>query len=256
MRDFFSECGTWGIMEGDCLERLQELPEGCADLVLIDPPYGTIKGLDLHNWTAETTAWDDALEAGELMRNCARLLRRNGRAVVFSQEPYSSQLGIRAWDNLAFNYRMIWKKNTFGNGKSAKKVPVSYYEDILVFTQKYDLGVNLHPLRAYYRELARFLQDPDYLRIHARWTASGFKKKETPSVDRIDPRVPYLLENIRIVSWPENHAKGVTTDRELGTVDPATWSPGECSGNAGVSAADDSGTLDVIPEDEEIPDWL
>lgn len=154
MRDFFSECGTWGIMEGDCLERLQELPEGCADLVLIDPPYGTIKGLDLHNWTAETTAWDDALEAGELMRNCARLLRRNGRAVVFSQEPYSSQLGIRAWDNLAFNYRMIWRKNTFGNGKSAKKAPVSYYEDILVFTQKYDLGVNLHPLRSYYRELA------------------------------------------------------------------------------------------------------
>lgn len=46
MRDFFTDCGTWGIMEGDCLERLQELPEGCADLVLIDPPYGTIKGLD------------------------------------------------------------------------------------------------------------------------------------------------------------------------------------------------------------------
>lgn len=38
--DFFSECGTWGIMEGDCLERLQELPDGCADLVLTDPPYG------------------------------------------------------------------------------------------------------------------------------------------------------------------------------------------------------------------------
>lgn len=104
--------------------------------------------------------------------------------------------------------------------------------------------------------LARFLQDPDYLRIHARWMASGFKKKESPSVDRIDPRVPYLLENIRIVSWPENHAKGVTTDRELGTVDPAQWCPAGCSGDAGVSSAGDSGTLYVIPENEEIPDWL
>jgi len=41
MRDFFTDCGTWGIMEGDCLERLQELPEGCADLVLIDPLFSS-----------------------------------------------------------------------------------------------------------------------------------------------------------------------------------------------------------------------
>ena len=104
--------------------------------------------------------------------------------------------------------------------------------------------------------LARFLQDPDYLRIHARWTASGFKKSESPSVDRIDPRVPYLLENIRIVPWPENHAKGATTDRELGTVDPAQWCPDGCSGYAGVSHAGVPDNLDVIPENEEIPDWL
>ena len=99
--------------------------------------------------------------------------------------------------------------------------------------------------------LARFLRDPDYLRIHARWTASGFKKSESPSVDRIDPRVPYRLENIRIVPWPDNHAKGATTDRELGTVDPAQWCPDSCSGYAG-----GPDNLEVIQENEEIPDWL
>lgn len=34
MSDFFTDCGTWGVMLGDCLERLQELPEGCADHTL------------------------------------------------------------------------------------------------------------------------------------------------------------------------------------------------------------------------------
>ena len=82
MSDFFTDCGTWDVMLGDCLERLQELPEGCADLVLIDPPYGTIKGLDLHNWTEETTAWDDALEAGALgvRRGCLGVSQERGRS--------------------------------------------------------------------------------------------------------------------------------------------------------------------------------
>lgn len=66
MRDFFSECGTWGIMEGDCLERLQELPEGCADLVLIDPPYGTIKGITgIKDWECGKMDWDNAIAPDE-----------------------------------------------------------------------------------------------------------------------------------------------------------------------------------------------
>ena len=27
------------IIEGDCVERMRALPEGCADLVFADPPY-------------------------------------------------------------------------------------------------------------------------------------------------------------------------------------------------------------------------
>lgn len=40
MRDFFSECGTWGIMEGDCMERMKEIPDGVVATVIVDPPYG------------------------------------------------------------------------------------------------------------------------------------------------------------------------------------------------------------------------
>ena len=29
------------LMQGDCLERMKEIPDGSVDMVLTDPPYGT-----------------------------------------------------------------------------------------------------------------------------------------------------------------------------------------------------------------------
>lgn len=157
MRDFFTDCGTWGVMEGDCLERLQELPEGCADLVLIDPPYGTIKGITgIKAWERGKMDWDDAIAPDVLLREICRILRPNGRAVVFSQEPYTSRLvTCEAVPALPFTYRAIWKKNSPGNCLSAKKALVSYYEDIICFQKfypKHDYeGVD--PLRPYFKRV-------------------------------------------------------------------------------------------------------
>jgi site-specific DNA-methyltransferase (adenine-specific) len=38
--------------------------------------------------------------------------------------------------SLPFCYRAIWKKDSFGNGRMAKKAMVSLYEDILIFQNK------------------------------------------------------------------------------------------------------------------------
>ena len=35
----FNENGFW-LMQGDCLERMKEIPSGSVDMVLTDPPYG------------------------------------------------------------------------------------------------------------------------------------------------------------------------------------------------------------------------
>ena len=34
------------LWHGDCLELMKDIPEGSVDLVLTDPPYGTIKGIE------------------------------------------------------------------------------------------------------------------------------------------------------------------------------------------------------------------
>jgi site-specific DNA-methyltransferase (adenine-specific) len=51
---------------------------------------------------------------------------------------------------------MIWMKDHFANSLIAKKAPVNYYEDILVFTKEYDIE-NLHPLRSYASDVMKFI---------------------------------------------------------------------------------------------------
>ncbi|HCX5322094.1 TPA: site-specific DNA-methyltransferase [Escherichia coli] len=141
---------------GDCLDIMPQLPAGSVDLVLCDPPYGTIKGLNIKGWSKGTTAWDEPIAPEKLFSLCERVLRVNGALVLFAQEPYTSQLITCAHGNLPFSYRMIWKKTHFANPLAACKAPVSLFEDVLVFFKKYD-SEKSHPLREYSRRVLRFI---------------------------------------------------------------------------------------------------
>ena len=136
------------LYHGDCLEVMAQLPDGAVDAVICDPPYGNMKGAGLDGWTDGKTDWDDALEPALFLAECNRVLRMNGAMVLFSQEPYTARLISEAHGNLPFSYRMTWLKDHFANALVAKKAPVSYTEDVLVFFKKYDTLAQ-HPLRQY-----------------------------------------------------------------------------------------------------------
>ena len=51
------------VIEGDCVERMKALPEGCADLVFADPPYnmqlrGELRRPDQSKVDAVDDHWD------------------------------------------------------------------------------------------------------------------------------------------------------------------------------------------------------
>ncbi|HDQ1119219.1 TPA: site-specific DNA-methyltransferase [Escherichia coli] len=146
---------TCSLYHGDCLDIMPALPAGSVDLVLCDPPYGIIKGMNLGRRDSQTTAWDDALNPDDIFVQCERLLRVNGAMVLFSKEPNTSQLITRAHGNLPFSYRMVWKKEHFSRPLIAGKAPVSVFEDVLVFFKKYD-SEKRHPLREYSRRVLAF----------------------------------------------------------------------------------------------------
>ena len=139
------------LMLGDCLERMKEIPDGSVDAILCDPPYGTMAGIkNVNHGMSGKTEWDVAIDPALFLVECNRVLRMNGALVLFSQEPYTSRLITEAHGNLPFSYRLMWLKDHFANALLAKKAPVSYFEDILVFFKQYDT-LGIHPLREYAR---------------------------------------------------------------------------------------------------------
>jgi site-specific DNA-methyltransferase (adenine-specific) len=144
------------VTQGDCLEVSGRIESGSVDLILTDLPYGTMNGAGLDGWEHNKTSWDFAIEPEKIYEIANRALRKNGKMVLFSQEPYSTKLISKADANIPFSYRMIWEKDHFANALVAKKAPVSYYEDVLVFSKNHDTE-SLHPLRSYFSDVATFI---------------------------------------------------------------------------------------------------
>lgn len=144
------------LINGDCLEEMKKIKSGSVDLILCDLPYGTMKDANLDGWVNKTTEWDEIIDTEKLFSEYERILRMNGVAVLFSQEPYTSHLRTFKSKNFNFVYPMIWKKDHFANALLSKKAPVSYFEDLNVFVKKYDKQ-HLHPLREYFSEVMNFI---------------------------------------------------------------------------------------------------
>lgn len=149
------------IYNMDCLEGMRAIPDGSVDCIICDLPYGTMKGFGWRAAGQDTHRhdWDVIIPTDKLFEQYVRVLRRNGAAVLFSQEPYTSHLRTFHQENMVFCYPMIWKKNVPGNCFNAKTAPVGLFEDINVFRKYIQIAVN-NPLRDYFRKLIEFMPVP------------------------------------------------------------------------------------------------
>jgi len=144
------------IVHGDCLTQTDQIENGSVDLILTDPPYGTVKGANLDGWENQSTEWDVAIPPKDILSISEQLLRKNGKLILFSQEPYTSKLITSTTANLPFSYRMVWLKDHFANSLAAKEAPVNYFEDIIVFTKEYD-STQTYALRDYAKSVMDYI---------------------------------------------------------------------------------------------------
>ena len=110
------------LMQGDCLERMKEIPDGSVDLVLTDPPYGTTQ-----------CKWDSVIPFEPMWEQVWRVLKPNGFAVLFCAQPFTSALIMSNVKN--FKYDWSWDKKLSTGGALAKKKPMRAHEDIAVFSR-------------------------------------------------------------------------------------------------------------------------
>ena len=108
------------LIQGDCLEKMKDIPDGSIDFVLTDPPYGTT-----------ACKWDTIISFESMWKHLRRITKKNGAIALFGSQPFSSALIMS--NPKMFKYEWIWVKNTQTGMMCAGKMPMKKHENILLF---------------------------------------------------------------------------------------------------------------------------
>ena len=139
------------LWQGDCLELMKNIPDGSVDLVLTDPPYGTMdRKTRRPEKRLDDITWDFALDEKLILQELCRIVRQNGKIALFSQEPYTSKLILAGVPRIQFIQRLAWKKNVAGNFLCSSQNCMQYIEDICLFRKDCNDYNGKHPLREYF----------------------------------------------------------------------------------------------------------
>lgn len=108
------------LMQGDCLDRMKEIPDGSVGMVLTDPPYGTT-----------ACKWDSIIPLEPMWAQLKRIIKPNGAIVMTASQPFTTTL-IASNMNM-FKYVWQWKKSNLTNFLNSKKQPLRCFEDVVLF---------------------------------------------------------------------------------------------------------------------------
>jgi len=84
------------LLQGDCLELMQDIPDKSIDAIITDPPYGTT-----------ASKWDSVIDFDLMWEQLNRIIKTNGAIVLFGSEPFSSLLRCSNINN--YKYDLIWQ---------------------------------------------------------------------------------------------------------------------------------------------------
>jgi site-specific DNA-methyltransferase (adenine-specific)/modification methylase len=111
------------VIEADCLEIMEKLPDNSVDMVLCDLPYGTTQN-----------KWDSVIPLDKLWREYKRIVKPNGAIVLTSHGIFTANLIVS--NPQMFKYKWVWEKSKSTNFLNAKKQPLRKHEDVCVFYVK------------------------------------------------------------------------------------------------------------------------
>ena len=128
MKSTFKNGEAW---LGDCLELMQNIPDGSVDMILADLPYGSTR-----------CSWDSIIPFEPLWAQYKRIIKPNGAIVLTASQPFTSALVMS--NPKMFKYEWIWEKSHPKNHLNAKKQPMRAHENVLVF---YKSQCNYFPIK-------------------------------------------------------------------------------------------------------------
>jgi site-specific DNA-methyltransferase (adenine-specific) len=109
------------LMQGDCVDRMKEIPDGSVDMILTDPPYGTTG-----------CKWDSIIDLPLMWNQLKRIIKPNGAIVMTASQPFTTTL--ISSNMKMFKYCWVWEKSRASNFVHANFQPLKAHEDICVFS--------------------------------------------------------------------------------------------------------------------------
>ena len=179
------------IICGDCLGVMKEFPDKSIDMILCDLPYGIT-----------VCDWDLVIPLELLWEHYKRLIKDNRSIVLTASQPFTTDLinSNRDW----FKYEWIWQKNMGSGFCNAKKQPMKYHENILVF---YDKQCVYNPIYEEYAESVkkRFKEGERVVSINPQQETNvyGSFKKKYYTISHARGKHPSSVQTISCV--PTHH---------------------------------------------------
>tara|TARA_R110002074_G_scaffold228528_1_gene400219 strand:+ start:51 stop:1037 length:987 start_codon:yes stop_codon:yes gene_type:complete len=134
------------LIQGDCLQEMQNIESYSIDFILTDLPYGTT-----------ACSWDEIIPFEPMWEEFYRILRPNGFIALTASQPFTTKLIASNIDN--FSHQWIWQKEQGSNPLLANKMPMKNFEDVLVFSNqptKHDTKGE-HPQRLYFKKVMDYI---------------------------------------------------------------------------------------------------
>ena len=109
-------------MQGDCLEKMKDIPDKSIDMILCDLPYGTT-----------ACKWDTIIPFEPLWEQYKRIIKDNGAIVLTASQPFTSALVMS--NVKMFKYCWYWKKSKPNGWQHSKNRPMTAIEEVCVFSK-------------------------------------------------------------------------------------------------------------------------
>ena len=124
------------LLNGDCLEELEDIQDKSVDLIFCDLPYGQT-----------SCKWDCLIDLDKLWIEFMRIKKLNTPIIMTCTTKFGVSLINSCPKKCPFRYDLIFCKSSAAGFLNAKKMPMRKHEMIYVFYEKlpfYDLSSHKH----------------------------------------------------------------------------------------------------------------
>lgn len=111
------------LLQGDCLELMNKIPDKSIDMILCDLPYGTTKN-----------KWDSVLPFDKMWEQYDRIIKENGCIALFADGMFMSDL--MQSNKKLWRYNLVWDKELISGFLNANRMPLRSHEEICIFYKK------------------------------------------------------------------------------------------------------------------------